>query len=230
VGRRQGRPRRRAAQARAADDARPPIRIADAVDASAFEPGDPRDDHGLGATFSGGGAVRTLREAEIPLVSDPDCASSYSITASFDATTMVCAGNLFGGEDSCQGDSGGPLMVPGANGRFVLLGDTSFGVGCAFPTQYGVYGEVAGPVLRPWVDARLAELSPGTTAPGSDAGTPVSPAPAGSGARPAGDTETAAAPVAARVTLPRTLGSARRARAAGRSPCASRAPRRCGGC
>ena len=198
-----------------------PIALADELDAAAFEPGDPATIIGWGATLSGGSATRTLREAEVPVVSDASCASSYSVTASFDAPTSVCAGNLAGGKDSCQGDSGGPLMVPGASGRFVLHGDTSFGLGCAFPTQYGVYGEVSGAVLRPWVEARLRELSPGSAAPGPSAGPPVTPAPAAGGSTSPGATAggsgagspSTAAPVAPRVTLPRILSSARRARA-----------------
>ena len=193
-----------------------PIRIADQSDSAGFEPGDPATIIGWGATFSGGGAVRMLREAEVPIVADDDCAQSYSATASFDAPTSICAGNLLGGKDSCQGDSGGPLMVPGADGRFVLVGDTSFGVGCAFPSQYGVYGEVAGSVLRPWIEARLQELSPQTASPGPGAGPLVTPASPTVGAeQPAGE-PTALAPVAPRVTLPRFLGSARLARARGR--------------
>ena len=175
-----------------------PIRIADGGDAANFQPGDEATIIGWGATVSGGDAPRTLREATVPLVSDPDCERSYTVTASFDAPTMVCAGNLTGGEDSCQGDSGGPLMVPGADGRFALLGDVSFGLGCAFPTQYGVYGEVAGSALRPWVQARLTELSPTTAPPAAGSGPPVTQAPAAARTR---------------LTLPRRLGSARRARA-----------------
>lgn len=63
-------------------------------------------------------------------------------------------------------------MVPDAAGKFVLVGAVSFGVGCAFPTQYGVYSEVAGSTLRPWVEARLSELSSaGPAPPGGGTGT-----------------------------------------------------------
>ncbi len=190
-----------------------PIRIADGADAANFEPGDPSTIIGWGATSSGSGSVRFLREAEVPIRGDAECARNYTFTASFDAGTGICAGNLGGGEDTCQGDSGGPLMVPGADGRFVLVGDTSFGVGCAFATQYGVYGEVAGPVLRPWVDARLAELSPGTAAPAQGTGPTGAGSAGGSGTTdPSGDAA-ALAPVVARLRLPSVLGSARRARA-----------------
>jgi Trypsin len=168
-----------------------PIRVAGPGDADRFEPGDEATILGWGATASGGGTERGLREGRVPLVSDADCERNYSVTASFDAPTMICAGNLTGGEDSCQGDSGGPLMVPDAAGQLVLVGDTSFGVGCAFPTQYGVYGEVAGAKLRPWVETAIAGLSPGTAPP------PASGGP--------GD-------AALRIGLPRRLGSAARAR------------------
>jgi len=178
-----------------------PIRLAGDADAAFFEPGDEATILGWGATFSGGDAVRELREGRVPIVSDSTCARGYTVTARLDPPTMLCAGNSTGGEDSCQGDSGGPLMVPDASGRFILVGDVSFGVGCAFPTQYGVYGEVAGRELRPWVEARITELSPG------------SPAPAEGGGDGSGSDPPRAVPA---VRLPGRLGSAARARRARR--------------
>ena len=56
-----------------------------------------------------------------------------------------------GGEDSCQGDSGGPLHVQDAAGAWIQVGVVSFGLGCAFPTQYGVYAEAGGDALRGWI-------------------------------------------------------------------------------
>lgn len=197
-----------------------PIRIADSGDADRYEPNDIATLLGWGATFSSGPAERNLREAQVPIRSDSECARSYTVTADFDPATMICAGYLEGGADSCQGDSGGPLMVVDAAGRFVLVGAVSFGVGCAFPTQYGVYAEVAGPALRPWVEARLGELSPAPPPPGGDAGAGgggavgggQTGAPASGGSPGTGGDGTGTATDLARLLVPRRLGSAARAR------------------
>ena len=66
---------------------------------------------------------------------------------------MIGAGPLTGGQDTCQGDSGGPLIVPGA--QAALVGDTSWGSGCARPNRPGIYGEVWQGALRTFVDANV---------------------------------------------------------------------------
>uniref|UniRef100_A0AAY4DG32 Enteropeptidase n=1 Tax=Denticeps clupeoides TaxID=299321 RepID=A0AAY4DG32_9TELE len=81
-----------------------------------------------------------LQQAVVPLLSRTQCQEwlpEYNITA-----RMICAGYYNGGADSCQGDSGGPLMVEQSDG-WVLVGVTSFGVGCGHPRRPGVYALVS---------------------------------------------------------------------------------------
>ncbi|PPK63948.1 serine protease [Actinokineospora auranticolor] len=90
---------------------------------------------GWGRTTPSGGSSRYLLGAQVPLVSDLECAGDYD---SFYASAMVCAGLPQGGVDTCQGDSGGPLVVDGR-----LVGIASWGEGCAEAGKPGVYTRVA---------------------------------------------------------------------------------------
>ncbi|HWT92417.1 MAG TPA: serine protease [Solirubrobacteraceae bacterium] len=188
---------------------------------------------GVDATIIGWGAERSgaselpdeLQEAQVGLVSDQQCALAYGVTGLLigrpDAPTAICAGELLGGKDSCQGDSGGPLMTPAAGGGFALVGVVSYGLGCAFPTQYGVYGEAGGDALRPWIEQNAATLSTADDPPAPAAQAPTtsrvwfpnnpSAVPTGnSTAMPNVPGASASKSSAARVvlTFPRRLGSA----------------------
>lgn len=79
---------------------------------------------------------RRLREVELPMASDTDCADAYS---DFERPEMVCAGFDAGGADTCQGDSGGPLLVPLGDGTHLQVGIVSWGSGCADAGFFGVY-------------------------------------------------------------------------------------------
>ena len=50
---------------------------------------------------------------------------------------MLCAGGEE--KDACQGDSGGPLVTEIEDGKFVQIGITSWGKGCATKGYPGVY-------------------------------------------------------------------------------------------
>jgi hypothetical protein len=124
-----------------------PIQIAGASEAFSWAPG-PENAWatGWGSTSSGGSGVDTLREVNIDMIADSICGSGSSYGGSFDPETMVCAGEIAGGQDTCQGDSGGPLVVPlgpGGTSPFRLVGDTSWGFGCAQPNFPGIYGRLA---------------------------------------------------------------------------------------
>ncbi|CAF4505772.1 unnamed protein product, partial [Rotaria sp. Silwood2] len=56
---------------------------------------------------------------------------------------QFCAGVSGGGKDTCQGDSGGPLMMFTTSNQWVLVGVTSYGIGCARAAYAGVYTRVA---------------------------------------------------------------------------------------
>ncbi|XP_073686088.1 transmembrane protease serine 2 [Garra rufa] len=102
----------------------------------------PRESYitGWGALRSGGSAPDALQEAKINLIDRMTC-NSRPVYNGRITDTMICAGKLEGGVDSCQGDSGGPLVVK-ENSLWWLVGDTSWGDGCAFRNKPGVYGNV----------------------------------------------------------------------------------------
>jgi secreted trypsin-like serine protease len=107
---------------------------------------------------------RFLRQADVPMVSDQRCATSYPTAPNkFFADTMVCAADDVGtpptsARDSCQGDSGGPLMVHDASGAFVLAGVVSWGIGCANPSFPGVYARIGDDPLHAWVTDRIPHV------------------------------------------------------------------------
>jgi secreted trypsin-like serine protease len=90
---------------------------------------------GWGRIADGGARSQYLRSAQVPVVSDASCSTSYS---NYNAKSMVCAGYPDGGIDACQGDSGGPLVVGDT-----LIGIVSWGEGCAEAGKPGVYARVS---------------------------------------------------------------------------------------
>jgi secreted trypsin-like serine protease len=137
-----------------------PIELADpATDKDLWEPGDTARVIGYGGQFFQVPSIdQQLREVDVPMVSDEECDSSYSLTfqGGIDPQVEVCAGETLGTKDSCQGDSGGPLMVRDEQGEFVQTGVVSWGFGCGFPTQYGVYSRVGDSTLYNWIQTTIA--------------------------------------------------------------------------
>lgn len=110
---------------------------------------------GHGATSQGGSGSDQLLQVDVPIQSDAVMALPTVYGASFFPAVMIGAGPLAGGQDSCQGDSGGPLFLPGSI-QNALVGDVSWGTGCAQPNKPGVYGEVYQGALRTFIDANVA--------------------------------------------------------------------------
>lgn len=102
---------------------------------------------GMTATAAGWGMTdesATLQPALLMEVNvtilEPDC-RGITINNMIITEDMICAGEDEGGKDACGGDSGGPLTVT-MDGRYILVGLTSFGEGCARPDKPGVYTRI----------------------------------------------------------------------------------------
>jgi secreted trypsin-like serine protease len=128
---------------------------------------------GWGTTSSGGNTSSILLQADLAIVSDPDCTAAYG--DGFQTPAMICAGAP--GRDSCQGDSGGPLFVNERVGTHIekikgkkrkgkkrkvktievpifaqtQVGIVSFGQGCADPGFPGVYARVSDPDINGFI-------------------------------------------------------------------------------
>jgi Trypsin len=129
----------------------PPVKIAGPDEAAVWERGRDAIVSGYGAAQEGGGKQDNLRAAMIAMIGDSTCSQGKVYGNGLFPDVQVCAGRLAGGVDTCQGDSGGPLTVPTLASGFRLVGDTSFGVGCARPFKPGVYGRLADEPLRTMV-------------------------------------------------------------------------------
>jgi trypsin len=138
--------------------AKTPVKIASAGERSLWSAGTLATIAGFGVTESDGEQPDVLQEARVPIVADADAAEAYPylvegvdpVFGGFESGTQVAAGFPQGGVDTCQGDSGGPLLVP-AGTAMRLVGDTSYGAGCAEPGFPGVYGRLADDTMREWV-------------------------------------------------------------------------------
>lgn len=134
-----------------------PIAIADSAERGLWDAGDTVYATGWGNRSPvGNDYPETLEGVDLAITADSTCATSYG--SGFDPATMVCAAGP--GKDTCQGDSGGPLVAQAADGSWRLVGDTSFGIGCANPAFSGVYGRVADSTMRPALEEGIA-IAPG---------------------------------------------------------------------
>lgn len=108
---------------------------------------------GWGTLSSGGAMASTLQMVQAPIVANEvACGSETDVNgnsgdygcSSLDGS-MICSGDLIdGGEDACQGDSGGPLVVRSlVDNRWLLIGATSWGYGCADVNYPGVWSRVS---------------------------------------------------------------------------------------
>nr|AMO02568.1 serine protease 6 [Tityus serrulatus] len=99
---------------------------------------------GWGRLYEDGPLPDKLQEVEVPIVANKECEDMYRKAGYVEdiPDIFICAGLAKGGRDSCEGDSGGPLVIKDDDGRWVLAGIISWGIGCALPNQPGVYTRI----------------------------------------------------------------------------------------
>lgn len=157
--------------------AAPPMRIA--TDPAVYTGGTPALAIGLGADGFAYGSYRDeLWQAELPITPEADCERVFA--GRYDPDQHICAGTFENEQNVCQGDSGGPLMVRD-RGEWVIVGTTSFGIGCATPGTYNVFARAAGDPLRNWIEGNLPPPEPPAVAAPSPSASPGEPARSGQG-------------------------------------------------
>ncbi|GAB6027718.1 AAEL001675-PA [Chamberlinius hualienensis] len=107
-----------------------------------------KDAWGLQGSYS-----HVLKKVDLPILSNFDCQEKLRFTRlgrNFQLHPgFVCAGSE-PGKDSCKGDGGGPLVCE-YDGRYVLSGIVSWGIGCGLPGVPGVYVRVS--EYLDWIDS-----------------------------------------------------------------------------
>ncbi|KAL9982402.1 hypothetical protein ACROYT_G004439 [Oculina patagonica] len=113
---------------------------------------------GWGRTHQSGWVSRKLRVARVPIIDHAICKQQY-LEGTGDVVTdkMICAGYQQGKVDSCKGDSGGPFVCK-ERGRYVLVGATSWGVGCAQAGRPGVYTDIKD--FLDWINGHINPEEP----------------------------------------------------------------------
>ncbi|XP_041989111.1 transmembrane protease serine 9-like, partial [Aricia agestis] len=97
---------------------------------------------GWGAMSEGGNWSCTLREAQLPVLSNYECKNT-KYNESKIQEGHLCAGYPNTAHvDGCTGDSGGPLIAENKDHAYDLIGVVSFGYGCARKGFPGVYTRI----------------------------------------------------------------------------------------
>ncbi|CAG0894496.1 unnamed protein product [Darwinula stevensoni] len=107
---------------------------------------------GWGRLYEDGPLPSVMQEVAVPVINNSVCEQMYQKAGYSEHIPHIflCAGYGKGGLDSCEGDSGGPLVLKRPDGRWLLAGIISWGIGCAEPNQPGVYTRIS--EFREWIN------------------------------------------------------------------------------
>lgn len=100
-------------------------------------------------------SVRKMRYAPLQVIPEAECVAVGGLYANVDPALNLCT--YFPGKDACHGDSGGPLLVrhPTAPNdrtpRYTQIGIVSWGIGCAWPGNPGVWTRLSSPAIQAWI-------------------------------------------------------------------------------
>eukprot|EP00978_Attheya_sp_CCMP212_P003991 scaffold8482_cov55-Attheya_sp.AAC.2 len=114
---------------------------------------------GLGSKHADGygGYADQLQVATVYRVNQEECEYTFKREAALTVSkSMLCAHAV--GRDACQGDSGGPLVIVPSQWvvqKHILVGLTSWGIGCADHILPGVYARVS--LVREWIKKKVCE-------------------------------------------------------------------------
>ena len=100
---------------------------------------------GWGVTETRPNGTDTLQQVIVPAVTQATCNAQKAYDGAV-TERMFCAGTYQ--KDSCQGDSGGPATAV-VNGKRLLMGVVSWGIGCGERDKYGVYTRL--PFFTGWI-------------------------------------------------------------------------------
>lgn len=113
---------------------------------------------GWGRKWHGGPLASQLKMVALPILDNAECMRWYNRSGSrqyIPSSTFLCAGYEEGEKDACSGDSGGPLVVTRSDGRRILWGLVSWGIGCASKRRPGVYTRVS--QFSQWIQDTIGE-------------------------------------------------------------------------
>jgi len=115
---------------------------------------------GWGQTSKEGTLESKLHQSVLRVVNTTDCARLYSLKYGVTITSgHVCAGPDMGTVTrTCVGDSGGPLQCNFKDGKWYLVGLTSFGSGCAKPGFPDVFVRISH--FSNWIQSVINENIP----------------------------------------------------------------------